>query len=226
MILSLGALANGVCVLRGLFVALPILVVALPLWAGPALGQSPIAPHAPEPGRPAQSDSTATAPEPTTPSARLERYFQRLAAAKDETEGKAIAEQIERVFDRSGSDTADLLMERAKKAITGKDYETALDLLDFVLTLQPDWAEAYHKRATVHFLRSDEDASMRDLRATLAREPRHYSALAGLAAILSSLGQKKAAFSVLERTLAIHPQFEDVKKTYESLRGEVAGQPL
>ena len=112
--------------------------------------------------------------------ATLDDLFGRLAGAKDETEAKGVANLIERRWSRSGSDTADLLMTRASEAIQAKEHALGVELLDRVIALKPDWAEAWNRRATAFFLLDDVASSMADLRQVLAREPRHFGAWAGL----------------------------------------------
>ncbi len=46
----------------------------------------------------------------------------------------------------------------------------------------------------IHFVRNDRDAAYRDIREVLAREPRHYLALAGLGGILRASGNVKGAY--------------------------------
>ena len=58
-------------------------------------------------------------------------------------------------FSRSGSATADLLMSWASQAIEEKNYPLALDMLDQIVLVKPDFAEAWNKRATVYFLIDD-----------------------------------------------------------------------
>jgi tetratricopeptide (TPR) repeat protein len=159
-------------------------------------------------------------------SQRLERLFERLKGAPTSEAARAIASQIEQRFEKSGSDTADLILQRAKLAIESKNLDTALDLIDFVVTLKPDFAEAYHRRAIIHFILKDEDSAMRDIRLTLAHEPRHFHALAGLGRLLQMMGQKRSAQQVYQRTLEVHPHFPDIAPLIERLRKEAEGQPI
>jgi tetratricopeptide (TPR) repeat protein len=155
-----------------------------------------------------------------------DELFDRLANAKDEAEGKGIASLIERRWARSGSDTADLLLGRAGEAAEAKDYPLAIELLDRVLVLEPNWAEAWYRRATVFFLMDDPLSSMADLRQVLDREPRHFGAWAGLGHIFMSSDDKARAVEAYRRALKIHPQLASVQTLVDRLTPQVDGQDL
>jgi tetratricopeptide (TPR) repeat protein len=158
--------------------------------------------------------------------ATLDELFSRLAAAKEETEANGVASLIERRWMRSGSDTADLLMSRAGEAIKAKDYPLAIELLDRVIALQPGWAEAWNRRATAFYLLDDPVSAIADLRQVLAREPRHFAALAGLGHIYMASGDKARALDTFRRALAIHPYLDPVRTTVERLTPEIDGRDL
>jgi tetratricopeptide (TPR) repeat protein len=163
-------------------------------------------------------------PPRRTPAATLDRLFERLAAAKSPEEAKGIANLIQRRWARSGSDTADLLMTRAQTALRDKQTELAIELLDRVISLEPDWAEAWNQRANALFIAGDPIRSMLDIGETLKREPRHYGAMIGLGSILRQQGDDKHAMVAYRRALAIYPQLEAIKSAVESLASEVDGR--
>src|SRR5262245_20397431 len=84
----------------------------------------------------------------------LDDLFKRLAAEAEGPAGARIEQEILRRFSRSGSDTADLLLSWAVAAMEEKNYPQALDVLDQIVAIKPDFAEAWNKRATVYFLLS------------------------------------------------------------------------
>lgn len=191
-------------------------MLALALWTmmmGPAVAQQPAPP-------PVSAEPRLSEKE------RLDRLFERLKTAPTPEAATPIARQIEQRFERSGSDTADVLLQRAKQAIEAKTYDSALDLLDYVITLRPDWAEAYHRRAIVHFLTKDEESAMRDIRMTLTQEPRHFHALVGLGQLLQMMGRRKNAFDVYQKALDVYPHFPDIKPMLERLKSAAEGQPI
>jgi len=152
------------------------------------------------------------------------RYAPRFA--KDEDEAKGIANLIERRWTRSGSDTADLLLSRASDAIQAKEHALAVELLDRVITLQPEWAEAWNRRATAFFLLDDTASAMADLRQVLVREPRHFGAWAGLGHIYMSAGDKTRALEAYRKSLALHPFIESLRPLVDKLTPEVDGRDI
>lgn len=157
---------------------------------------------------------------------RLDAMFNRLAAARDERHAQRIARHIMRRLSQSGSDTVDYLMARAGEAVQQKNYGVALDLLDGVVRLKPDFAEGWNRRATVHFLVGNYGQSIADIEQVLIREPRHWGALVGLSMILVSLDEKAEALVVMDRALAVHPFLDRMKERRDKLEREVGGADI
>jgi tetratricopeptide (TPR) repeat protein len=157
---------------------------------------------------------------------RLDQLFERLEAAGDDKEAAAIAEQIQRIWRRSGSDTLDLLIERVQTANAGRDPVTALDILDTILALKPDWAEAYNRRAAIHMQMKDLDAAMRDFQRVLALEPRHFQAMAGVGQALQQNGEPKKALAAFRNALKLNPNFKGIREAVERLSVEHDDQKI
>jgi len=173
---------------------------------------------APQPGPPAQRDVGQLT---------LDELFAQLARPGDDAAGQAAEAEIQRRWGRSGSDTVDLLMQWSAQAVAGKEYNRALDFLDAVTMLKPDYAEGWNRRATLFYLQDEYGKAIADLEKVLALEPRHFGALAGLGLILRDIDRKAEALAALERALEIDPYLEsDVKETIDELRPEVDGEEI
>jgi Flp pilus assembly protein TadD len=156
----------------------------------------------------------------------LARLYGQLKVAPDGQSAVLIAKTIERVWRRSGSDTADLLLERAIFAIQTQDFDLALKLLSALTTMAPNYAEGWNQLATVHFMREDYGNAVHELRRVLALEPHHFKAIEGLAVILRETGHKKAALKAVRHVLSIYPHLKSAKQAEEELAREVEGQEL
>jgi tetratricopeptide (TPR) repeat protein len=193
-----------------------VLLAAAPLSGGLAQGDLRLKPASPPAAGEREAGRRAT----------LDDLFGRLAGAKDESEAKGIANLIERRWSRSGSDTADLLMTRASEAIQAKEHALGVELLDRVIALKPDWAEAWNRRATAFFLLDDIASSMADLRQALAREPRHFGAWAGLGHIYMAAGDKTRALEAYRKALTLHPHIESVRPLVDKLTPDIDGRDI
>ena len=117
-------------------------------------------------------------------------------------------------------------MVRAKAAMDAQQIDVALKLLDAVIKLRPDYVEAWNRRATLYYLQNDYGRSLADIQQVLAREPRHFGALAGLGMIMQDLGDDKHALEAFRKALAINPYLEKVPELVKQLTEKVEGRDI
>src|SRR6202453_4610213 len=168
----------------------------------PALAQSPPA------GSPAPDWITPPfdlpRPEHGDRTFNLDTLFEALKIAPDDDSAKAIEERIWSLWMVSGSDTCNLLMGRVKAAADDKDYDLAIKLLNAIITIKPDYVEAWNQRATVYYFINDYGRALSHISEGVAREPRHFGALSGLGLILQDIGDDKHALEAYRKALAIY----------------------
>ena len=92
--------------------------------------------------------------------------------------------------------------------------------------LEPNWAEAWNRRATVFYLLDDPVSAMADLHQVLKLEPRHFDAWAGLGHIFMASEDKGRALEAYRRVLKLNPQFPNLKTVVERLGHEIDGLDL
>ena len=151
----------------------------------------------------------------------LDSLFGRLHESRNEDESKIIAGAIWKLWRQSDSPSADLLLLQGRKAMNARAFPQALAILDTVIKLKPDFAEAWNERATTYFLMRRFDKSLADIKQVLKLEPRHFGALAGRGMILKEMGKKRAALKAFRRALAIYPEMPGPKKAVKELGAEV-----
>src|SRR6185369_11724557 len=84
----------------------------------------------------------------------LDFLFGALKAAPDEASARHVEARIWATWLQTPSDTAALLMSRAKAAMDAQKTDVALKLLDSLVRLKPDYIEAWNRRATLYYLKN------------------------------------------------------------------------
>jgi hypothetical protein len=194
-----------------------------------ASGDQPLRSQQSTTANPGAESSSGKVVKKTKPLGRkelLDDLFNRLGKAQSNRQARGIVRSIERTWLQSGSDTADLLMQRALIAMKKKNNTLALQLLDKVVFLEPAWPEVWNKRATVRYFADDPDGAVADIAQVLSREPRHFSALVGLGFILRQAKQDKLALQVFRHALKINPRLTDITTIIEKLTVAVEGQGI
>lgn len=239
----------AVTTFRSIAVALLICLFAAPGWAQKGGDAGPLpdtqAPGASERERSRESGPAARGKKRTTPKTPLELLmkdgipkhaekrailredlYALLATAATPKEAKQIAGQIERVWRATNSSTVAVLMVRATRALKAKKSELALELLDVVVELAPDHAEAWNRRAFLHFKARNFESAVGDLRRALALDPNHYKALDGLASIFQQFGDNGKALAVYEQLRQVYPHWPGLDKAYDNLKSKVQGRGI
>jgi tetratricopeptide (TPR) repeat protein len=189
-------------------------------------GASPAQELNPEPPKPIEPPSTLPRVGRGDKAQNLERLFEALKVAPDEESAKYVENRIWAIWVASPSDTANLLMGRAKTALDAKDHDLAIKLLDAIIDIKPDFVEAWNRRATVHYTKKDYGRAVADIREVLVREPRHFGALSGLGIILQEVGDEKRALDAFRRALAIHPKLERIPDLAKRLADKIDGRGI
>jgi tetratricopeptide (TPR) repeat protein len=200
-----------------------LLAAAMAALTVPALAQDP---------RPAPPRNQKKLPEAPSKLPKVDRtrgldfLFGALKAAPDEASAKHVEARIWALWLQTPSDTAGLLMMRAKAAMDAQQADVALKLLDAVVRLRPDYVEGWNRRATLYYLKNDYTRSLQDIEQVLVREPRHFGALAGLGMIMQDLGDEKRALDAFRKALAVNPHLEKLPELVKTLTEKVEGRDI
>ena len=165
-------------------------------------------------------------PVAVTKQARLDQLFSDLKRERNEKAAERIAGNIWSEWFQSGSASIDLMMQWSGKAMQEKKFDVALDFLDQVVLLAPEFAEGWNRRATVHYMMDSYAKSMTDIEHALRLEPRHFGALSGMAAIFKLYDSKNAALDAYTRVLAIYPMLRSAQQEVVKLADELAGEGI
>lgn len=139
---------------------------------------------------------------------------------------RRIERQILREWARSGSATVDFLFQRGQAALQAGQAAAAVAHFSAVIDHDPEFTEAWNARATAWYMLNRLGQSMADIEVVLAREPRHFGALAGLGMILEQTERLEAARAAYAAAHAVHPHRPSVREALSRLDLALGGRSL
>lgn len=151
---------------------------------------------------------------------RIDALFARLQTSSPE-ETTRIENEIIRLWSSSGSSQTDSLYMFARDNADRGNYRIALQLINRALGTKPDFAEAWNLRATIHYLRNNFPASIRDIETTLELNPRHFGAINGLALILEKSGRDELALAAYRRAAELSPNRRGLQGSIERVENRI-----
>jgi len=151
----------------------------------------------------------------------LDELFEELQQAEVPANIKRIENRILDIWRDPGSDSIDLLMNRAIMAMAQQELDVALIHLDDVVELAPEYAEGWNRRATLLYVMNRYEDSISDIEKTVSLEPRHFGAWSGLGNILAELGRPQAAVKAYEEALSFNPHLDGAKEAVEELSPKI-----
>jgi len=142
----------------------------------------------------------------------LDALFQRLAACPG-TEAAETEERIWQVWMDHPNRAAAAVLEAATRDIAARRYDIAETRLTRLLRSAPDFAEAWHKRATLYYLLARDAECLADIGRTLALEPRHFCAMLHFGEMLLAGGATEEGRFAFRAALSLHPNLPRARES-------------
>lgn len=155
-----------------------------------------------------------------------DQLLARLAKAPDRRAARAIERELRARWSHSESPSADLLLKRVDQAIEAHDMDTARTIAQKLTEIAPDFAEAWHRRATLAAQKEDFDDAIGSLQRVLALQPKHFIALAELGQILEEFDDKNRALDAYRKAKELDPFIDGIEDRIRELTKEVEGQGI
>ena len=162
---------------------------------------------------------------------KLDKLFIELKKTKNLSSAHAIEKEIQEIWlihpsdDRRGFRLTELLFQGTRLMNVG-ELSKAYKLFTQIIATEPDWSEAWNKRATVLYLMNRYESSLEDIKITLTLEPRHFGALSGQALNYIELKQYEKAIQSYKAAQKIYPLLDSAKKMIPELQALINDQAV
>ena len=110
-----------------------------------------------------------------------------------------------------------LKLSEGTNLMQGNTLSESIEIFSDLIELDPNWAEAWNKRATALYLIGDYEGSQKDIDKVLELEDRHFGALAGQGLVNIKLENYEKAIESYERAQEIYPAMQSPKIMIEQI---------
>ncbi len=127
-----------------------------------------------------------------------------LKSANETIRDRATRELWRLWFEQKGMIGLEVLR-RAQLLLELRDFDRAEELLNKLISQQPDFAEAWNRRAVLHYVQERYWEAIADCEEVVRLNPVHFGAFHGLGLCHMALGNYQAAIQVFHRALNVQP---------------------
>ena len=106
---------------------------------------------------------------------------------------------------------------KGSNLMQGDTISESIKIFSKLIKLDPNWAEAWNKRATALYLIGDYEGSQKDIDRVLELENRHFGALAGQGLVNIKLENYEKAIESYQRAQEIYPAMQSPKIMIEQI---------
>ena len=119
-----------------------------------------------------------------------------------------------------------LMLSEGSNLVKDNKLNEAVNIFTKVIKLDPSWAEAWNKRATVLYLLGEFQKSQNDIDKVLELEERHFGALAGQGLVNIQLKKYDKAIMSYEKAQKIYPTMKSPKIMIKEIKELIKQQSI
>ncbi len=119
-----------------------------------------------------------------------------------------------------------LMLSEGSTLVKNDKLNEAVNIFTKVIELDPNWAEAWNKRATVLYLLGEFQKSQNDIDNVLKLEERHFGALAGQGLVNIQLKNYDKAIMSYEKAQKIYPPMKSPKIMIKEIKELIKQQSI
>ena len=157
----------------------------------------------------------------------LNKLFNQLKNTYNNLSAKEIESKIWKLWTTHPSEqTLTDLLEKGSYYMSQNQLTSAHNVFSKAIELDPNWAEAWNKRATVLYLMGNYDLSQNDIDMVLSLEKRHFGALAGQGLVQTALNNYQSAINSYQEVEKIYPSMQSPKLMIPKLKELIKKQSI
>ena len=158
---------------------------------------------------------------------QLDDLFIKLKNTSDYSEAKKIEFKIWELWSKHPSEqTLTDLLSKGSKYMSQNQLTSAHNVFSKAIELDPNWAEAWNKRATVLYLMGNFELSQNDIDMVLKLEKRHFGALSGQGLVQTAMKNYQKAIDSYIEAHKVYPAMETPLMMIERLKDMIKKESI
>ena len=137
---------------------------------------------------------------------QLNKLFNQLKESTNNLVAQEVEQKIWKVWSTHPKDKKlTSMLTKGSNLVNNGQFKEAINIFSKVIDLDPSWAEAWNKRATVMYMIGEFQKSQQDINKVLELENRHFGAFAGQGLVNIELKNYEKAIKSYENAQKIYP---------------------
>ncbi len=158
---------------------------------------------------------------------QIDKLFDQLKNTTDYESSKKIESEIWNLWTTHPSEKSlTTLLSDGSSYMSQNKLQTAYDTFTKTIELDPNWAEAWNKRATVLYLMGKFELSQADIDKVLELEKRHFGALSGQGLVQTALKNYQKAIDSYIEAHKVHPNMRSPLIMIEKLNQQIKKESI
>ena len=158
---------------------------------------------------------------------KIDKLFDHLKNTTNYQESKEIESKIWELWTTHPSENSlTNLLADGSSSMSQNKLEDAYNIFTEVIEIDPNWAEAWNKRATVLYLMGKYEMSQADINKVLDIEKRHFGALTGQGLVQTALQNYQKAIDSYIEAHKVHPYMKSPLIMIEKLQLQIKKESI
>ena len=158
---------------------------------------------------------------------QINKLFNQLKKTTNYEDSKKIESQIWDLWTTHPTDESlTNLLSDGSFYMSQNNLESAYEIFTKTINLDPNWAEAWNKRATVLYLMGSYELSQADINKVLEIENRHFGALSGQGLVQTALKNYQKAIDSYIEAHKVHPNMRSPLIMIEKLKLQIKKESI
>ena len=161
---------------------------------------------------------TAISSSHSEAAAELDGLFEKLKKTNNPMSAREIEEKIWKLWTTHPTqESLTSLLAKGSEYMSQNQLTSAHNVFSKAIELDPNWAEAWNKRATVLYLMGNLELSQQDIDVVLSLEKRHFGALSGQGLVQTALQNYERAIDSYKEAHKIYPSSQSTLQMIKQL---------